>query len=995
MAGALALGLASVPALSINDLGGNPIPNTSTTSASAQLAAGPTITTVRGTPFSAPGSRPSPNSPEEDLAAALQVLATTGDLNDANVARARAIDILEGNAINGVAYSGIALLNDNPAAGSRTKVVPANGPVVVKVVRFGEHQISDTWVLDFSQRDPNAGFEIEYQVTELGGAEGGDLNPSPLLQQNGTPLGGMHSVVTPLTLGETLLGTSQTSRFTSALAGVPGPVSQPEHTRIATQTVRVKMPPPKHLSVILDPNLRPGSEALSVLRPAGFTPTPISVGELAPSAPERQIRTALGSAPFSLADNWNQIGAQQAANVNTMRVKSHLPPGIAPGATDLTIAFVNNEVYVSRTSLRLPPGPSESFTVTVHNKDLVAHRLDGIELENITPVFGATNWGAFRWDPLGAGGIVAADSSATFTFTVSSSAFTAIIGDPDSGDQARAAITLDRAPDQQSFKVPGPSFAFPLHDALDAQGNVWVTLAGVDKIGRLTPASKLADAQYVEYTLPGPPAFAIAWEPVDIQVDSAGIVWATLAAGNAIMRLDPSQAQPNTTSGISIIPLAQCPETECRQPPPPEPPALSREPTQMTLKETPEGTEVWFTEALADKIGVVRWGGSPASSVQSHFTCACQVPPVSGVGVAAGNPSGIDVDPTGNIWFAGANKNTIARLTPPADPFATSIAQVRHFNIPSAITITEPEIGGTFTTSAPHSVDVDPAGRVWFTELALHKVGYLEPWNAADNTTAGMTEIELGKNDFGAFLQPADLVTDPAGTAYVADEYGDQITAVTRCGIRDRWRPTERLSFTDQPMVDLQGNLWFLEAGANLITRIAGVAAKPGAADSGAPCTPRPAGPTGEPEVAPTTPSAVDPLKVACAKRQWVFGTKKAPKVLLLGNTAAKVTTCLGKPTSKKGAVWTYGRRLRVTFKSGKVTSFVILNASFRSAIGNVGVGSTTAALAKLSTAKVTKDKGSANRTTVLPFSAKQRVRVQYAVAKNKVTRITVALVKR
>jgi hypothetical protein len=147
--------------------------------------------------------------------------------------------------------------------------------------------------------------------------------------------------------------------------------------------------------------------------------------------------------------------------------------------------------------------------------------------------------------------------------------------------------------------------------------------------------------------------------------------------------------------------------------------------------------------------------------------------------------------------------------------------------------------------------------------------------------------------------------------------------------------------------------------------------------------------------VAPTQGVTVDPVKVACSKRHWVFGTKKAPKVLLLGNTPAKVTTCLGKPTSKKGAVWTYGKRLRVTFTSGKVTSFVILGASFRSAIGNVGVGSTTAALAKLSTAKVITAKGTANRTTFLPFSAKQRARVQYTVARNKVARITVTLVKR
>jgi streptogramin lyase len=660
---------------------------------------------------------------------------------------------------------------------------------------------------------------------------------------------------------------------------------------------------------------------------------------------------------------------------------------------------MNNEMYVSRLSVRKAPG--QPVTVGVRNADEVQHTVQTIALHGRQQVHGATDWGQFGWNVLGTTSVAAATfgptvlGTQTVAVTPAGDAFQLIVGDPNSGDQAHVAITLDRRPDQQSFRVPGPAFAFPLHQAVDAQGNIWVTIAGGDKIARLTPAANLAASQYVEFHLPPPPPFAIAWEPVDIDVDSQGIVYATLAAGNAILRFDPSQGSPGTSNGMSIVDLLPCPETECRPPPPPAVEAvLSREPTQMALKETPAGTEVWFTEALADKIGVVRWGPGGTNPLQSHFTCACKVTSPTNPAVSAGTPSGMAIDANGHVWFAGANRNTIARLIPPADPFTTTIANIRHFNIPTGTLIDEPEIGGAFVTAAPHSVALDPAGRVWFTELAQHRVGYLEPWKAVENTTQGMREIDLGKNDFGAFNQPADLTSDPAGTIYTVDEYGDEVNVVTRCGVVNSWRPTERLSFTDQPLVDKQGNLWFLEAGANLITRIAGVAALPGAPDSGAGCdnpppgggTPPGGGPTGTPAAAET---------VACGKRQWAYGTRTAPKVLLLGRTPAQVTKCLGRPTVRRGATWRYGNRILVTFRSGKVRSFTLLNGVFRSKVGNVGVGSRALVLRRISSARVAYNVRTRTYTTFLPVSSRARAQVRYTMRSGRVSRVIVTQVPR
>lgn len=1014
---------AAVPAVAITDLAGTTIPNTSTTSRTVQQTGSTTSSTLLGTPFAAPrpASVNSPNSPEEDLSEALATLATTAVPAIAEGARTRAVAILTGTPVADAAYSGIGLLNDNPTpATHKVKTVSANGTVVVNIVRFGEHQISDTWQLNFA--DPSQPFTIDYRVTELGGTDGGELTPTPLLHDGGLPIGGMHSVVADLALDETNLGTSQGSRFITAL----GQTTAPEHTRLATRRVVVRMPPPEHVTVILDPNLQPGRDAgirpnpsapageipggavpghdaLSSLRPFdAATPGPaIARPDLAAIAPERQLWEALQT-PFG-ADvaAANTAGAQGKSLVSAMRVKSHLPPGVAPDpAARVTIAFVNNEVYVSDTNVQL--APSANLTVTVRNADGFAHVVQGIGLTNHTPVFGATNWGRFDWERLGGDIPVPAGESRTITYAPSSKAFQLIVGDPLSGDQARAAISLDRGPIQESFRVPGPAFAFPLHDALDADGNLWVTLAGAEKIGKLTPATRLADSAYVEFNVPLPPGSVLGanvgvMEPLDIQVDPQGIVWATLAAGNAIMRLDPALAQPNTSNGIEVIPLDPCPATECRLPPPPLIPGTipTREPTQMALRQSADGlTEVWFTELLADKIGVMK-RRSDGSYVQQHFTCACKVPPLdsNAVAVPAGTPLGIDVDAAGLVWFTSANKNSIGRITPGTDPFASSVTTIHHFIIPNPIRVEEPDIGGAFMTTIPHSVAVSPDGKIWFTQQATRKVGWLDSSQASPGTSNGMHEVLIGDNEFGAGTQPADLVADPAGSVFVTDEYGDQVTMVTASGsIKERFRPTERVSLTDQPLTDRFGNLWFLEAGANLITRISGVAAtRRVEAGPLAPIDPVVAVSTA---TDPGSSPPPDPIAAACKAKTWSFGTKAKPRVLLLGNTGAQVTSCLGKPTRKKGAVWTYAKRLRVTFKAGRVVSFAVIDKTFRAKPGNIGIGSPVSALARLSTAKVAHNKTTGRYTTVLLLGNKRGAQVRLTVVRKRITQITVTLVK-
>ncbi|MGI8780882.1 MAG: hypothetical protein ACR2L8_12100 [Solirubrobacteraceae bacterium] len=179
----------------------------------------------------------SPGAPVDDLAAALERLAVAGDPVVADAAQAEALAILEGAPLARRAYSGIPLLNWNAPAKLRT--VPAGGTVEIREVRFPDHAISDTWLLEFA--DPSQPYTIRYRVAELGGVAGGELKPAPLLADGETRMGSTHAALLPLVAPELPTGTLDASRFTRGRGLAAG---GRESTRVAEQVVEVRMPAP-------------------------------------------------------------------------------------------------------------------------------------------------------------------------------------------------------------------------------------------------------------------------------------------------------------------------------------------------------------------------------------------------------------------------------------------------------------------------------------------------------------------------------------------------------------------------------------------------------------------------------------------------------------------------------------------------------------------------------------------------------------------------------
>jgi streptogramin lyase len=758
----------------------------------------------------------SPGTPENDLAQALQDLAGAGTTDAVATARKLALDILEGNPLAGKAYSGLPLLNWN--APQKIKPVPPGGNVDVREVRYGQHILTDTWLLDVA--DPAQPFTVTYHVAELGNAFGGDFSPTALTNVGGDPAVSNVLDLRPLALPPIDTGTTEASRF--------HPAGGAESTRTAVQKVTVSLPAPHSVTALLDPNLTPGHEALATIQIGGAgraaaataalgTSKLAGIGAIGSQAPEKLLWSDLENLDPTNLNAAKQVAAQDAQLVTSMRVRDQLPSGVTVDPTaDLGVALLNDEAYVSRATVNVLQG--HQMRVALTNGDAFARTVNLNAFFNRKPTHGALDWGQFDYQSVGTTTLAPGESK-TVAVDLPSNAFTLWVGDTDHGDQASAAVALDLGPDRQSLRIP-PGFAAPGHSAIDGSGNVWLALGGTDEIARIDPADDLSASRVERFELPdGAHTLQSTNSPLvpkDVAFDAHGILWVTLFSGNAIARVDPTQVHNGTSDGITIVKLAACnvgvacpPPLAPRLPPPPPGTPPSRAPGQMAVTQDAQGnTVVWFAEEDADAIGVLR--ATPAGQVIDLTDLPCQ----------CAQPLGMALNADGSIWFTEGLSNRLGKLTPdPTHPFRAGTLD--HFPIPSSVEMDVPGgPKGGFTTSGPHSIGFDQAGRAWFTEEATGKVGWFDP-------VSGFSEMNLPETDFHAQPQPADLSIDRNGTVFVVDEYGDSVVALDVTGVKEQWRPTQRISQTDKPVIDAQGNLWFAEGAANRLTRFRHVAAGP------------------------------------------------------------------------------------------------------------------------------------------------------------------------
>jgi virginiamycin B lyase len=300
--------------------------------------------------------------------------------------------------------------------------------------------------------------------------------------------------------------------------------------------------------------------------------------------------------------------------------------------------------------------------------------------------------------------------------------------------------------------------------ASDSKGNVWFTLAADYAIGELSPGNGTTH----EFRIPDQNGSLVSWglavdnsrdlvwftdqladsvwsfnvtsgsfvryhvptqlsSPYQVAVDGSGNVWFTEIDGGKI-----GQITPQGTIREYTVPAGS-----------PSSPATSL--TGPAGIAVGRGGVVWFTEVYADGVG------SLSNGTFHEFPLAGAV-----------SPTGIALDPQGDVWVTLHGGSDIAELNPAKNstriistsvpggvstlPYFVAVDQQgnvwfdEHYGnaiarfTPSNQTLVEYEIptrvASLANISGALSIGLDPAGHPWFTEFYTGKVGTVDPRGA-------------------------------------------------------------------------------------------------------------------------------------------------------------------------------------------------------------------------------------------------------------------------
>jgi streptogramin lyase len=358
-------------------------------------------------------------------------------------------------------------------------------------------------------------------------------------------------------------------------------------------------------------------------------------------------------------------------------------------------------------------------------------------------------------------------------------------------------------------------FRGPADVAVDGTGNLFVADSGNGTIRRITPAG-------VVTTLAG--SAGLEGHTDALAVDGAGNVFVADTFNGTIRKLTPTGVVTTLAYNVAA-PLGVAVDGTGNI-------VVADAGSQTIRKITPSGV-VTTLAGMANSSGSADGAGADA-----RFFL----------------PKGVAVDGAGNVFVADTNNNAIRKITPAA--VVTTLAGSADFPGSADGTGNAARFSMNFMGD-PSGIAVDWTGNVFVTDNGNNTIRRITPAGVV-TTLAGSAADDSGSADgTGAaarFNHPSGIAVDSAGNVFVADTtYNDTIRRITPAGVvttfagtvgshgsADGTGATASFQHPSGVAVDAVGNVFVADTAnytirkitpAGVVTTLAGTAGTPGSAD--------------------------------------------------------------------------------------------------------------------------------------------------------------------
>ena len=303
------------------------------------------------------------------------------------------------------------------------------------------------------------------------------------------------------------------------------------------------------------------------------------------------------------------------------------------------------------------------------------------------------------------------------------------------------------------------SFYSPYGVAVDTGGNVYVADTGNNKIQKITLGVGITTlaGSGAEGSADGNGIEASFNSPRGVTVDSGGNVYVADTGNNKIRKITPAgvvTTLAGTGSRGSI-------DTGVA--------ATFENPSDVAVD---TGDNIYVADSVDHKIRKITSGGAIITLAGSGT-----IGSTDGTGASASfkYPSGLAVDPVGNVYVADTGNNKIRKIT--SAGAVTSLAG-------SGTIGSADGTGAAASFNSPNGVAVDAGGNVYVTDLGNNKIRKITPAGVVTTLAGGGTIGSAdGTGTSASFYWPLGVVVEPGGNLYVSEIRNHKIRKITPAGV--------------------------------------------------------------------------------------------------------------------------------------------------------------------------------------------------------------------